>query len=83
MASSQDDLSIICMTETTPDPPLGPYDETCSLHGRSDMYFEKSFDVTMPPCSHQTVLHQETFPQIVLYLNMLTIWGKVSWCNTV
>lgn len=37
------------------------------------MYFEKSFDVIMSPCSHQIVLYQETFPQIVLYLNMLTI----------
>lgn len=29
--NSQGDLCAICMTWTTADPPLGPYDSTCSL----------------------------------------------------
>lgn len=42
------------------------------------MYFKKSFDAIMPLCAHRIILQQETFFQIIQYLNMPKINRLVS-----
>ena len=77
--NSSNDLYTICITENTPDPPPRRL-RSCMLpifsahhHGRSKMYFEKSFNIVMPPGAQGIVLHWETPSPVVLCLKMSAI----------